>query len=67
MKQLSLAFKNEIFVIKGDGKEKEDVWRAFVRKGEIFYQKSYIAYPNIPPELLIQLNDESRQELLNLE
>lgn len=58
MRTLSLHYSRTLFLIEGHGEEKGDIWRAFVSKGEIFYQKAIITYLNIPKELMQQLQQE---------
>lgn len=66
MKTLSQHYSKTLFLIEGEGEDKRDIWRAFVRKGEIFYQKAIITYPDIPKGLLQQLHQEFQDEMLGL-
>lgn len=66
MKQLSNRYSQTLFLIEGHGEERGDIWRAFVRKGEIFYQKAIITYPNVPNELLLQITQDIQNEMLGL-
>lgn len=66
MKQLSSRYSQSLFLIEGHGEERGDIWRAFVRKGEIFYQKTIITYPNVPNELLLQITQDIQNEMLGI-
>lgn len=66
MKQLSKHYSQTLFLIEGHGEERGDIWRAFVRKGKVFFQKAIVTYPDVPKELLLQIIQDNQRQMLGL-
>lgn len=48
MVELSKNFPEVIFVIYGEGEDRDDTWRAFVKDGVCVYQRAHIYYDPEP-------------------
>lgn len=65
MKQMSSEWPNMLFILKGAGEERGDVWKAWYRNGGIHKLKAKVVFETIQPDLdsILPVNKEFEERM----